>query len=139
MAIKTQTSAPAERYIETTGGRKTAIARARLFSKKGDFVINDKPYTQYFKVPKNQMAIRAPFELAKLADKFSATIKVVGGGVNAQAEAIRNALAKALVVINPELKKILRQAGYVTRDPRRVERKKYGLKKARRAPQWAKR
>ena len=83
--------------------------------------------------------VKSPLELMKIADRVGATIKVKGGGQNAQAEAIRHGLSRTLVLFNPEYKKRLRNAGYLTRDSRMVERKKYGLKKARRAPQWAKR
>ncbi len=128
-----------ERYFEATGGRKTASASARLFTVGTGIVVNGKDLKEYFKTLNNQMAVTAPLELMKLADKLRATIKVAGGGINAQAEAVRNAIAKALVKFNPEFKKSLRQSGFITRDARMVERKKYGLNKARRAPQWAKR
>lgn len=128
-----------ERYYEATGGRKTAHALVRFFPKKGDLIVNGKRYSEYFKNPKNQLVARASFEAVSLLDMASAIVKVSGGGLNAQAEAIRNGLAKALAMFNPEFKSKLRSFGYITRDDRMVERKKYGLKKARRAPQWAKR
>ena len=128
-----------ERYFEATGGRKTAIARARIYAKGFGLTVNDKDFKNYFKTSKNQIAAVAPFETLKLGDRFKATVRVSGGGINAQAEAVRNALAKALVKFNKEFKKRLRKSGFITRDARMVERKKYGLKKARRAPQWQKR
>ena len=128
-----------ERYFEATGGRKTAIARARIYSKGSGIVINDRDYKEYFKTSKNQITAASPLELIKIADRVRATIKVSGGGINAQAAAVRNALAKALVKFNQDFKKRLRKSGFITRDARMVERKKYGLKKARRAPQWQKR
>lgn len=132
-------SKESEKYFSAKGGRKTATAVTRLFNKKGSLLINNKDYKNYFKGLKNQIIVEAPLELLKLKDKISASIKVFGGGLNGQAEAVRNSLAKALVEFKPEFKNILRQAGFITRDSRMVERKKYGLKKARRAPQWAKR
>lgn len=128
-----------ERYFEATGGRKTAIARARIYVKNGPILINNKDYKTYFLSQVNQLKVFSPFNELSVADKFSATVRVSGGGINAQAEAVRNALAKALVNFNSDFKKRLRKAGFITRDPRMVERKKYGLKKARKAPQWAKR
>ncbi len=128
-----------ERYIEAVGSRKTAAARVRIFNRKGAIIINDRTYSDYFKLPAYQAAVRAPLESLSLIDRISATVKVRGGGLHAQAEAIRNALAKALVKLNSVFKSNLRRAGFLTRDSRMVERKKYGLKKARRAPQWAKR
>jgi small subunit ribosomal protein S9 len=137
--IEEKPTAKKARYFEALGGRKTALAQARIYTKPGSILINNKDYKDYFSDPENQAKIIAPFELMKLADKLSASIKVRSGGINAQAEAIRNAIAKALVKFNADFKKRLRKAGFVTRDARMVERKKYGLKKARRAPQWQKR
>lgn len=139
MTVKTVKNPQIERYYFATGGRKTAKAAVKLFMRKGNLLINGKEYAQYFKTLKQQAAVKAALEAVKVLDKSSADIKVFGGGLNAQAEAIRNALAKALVIFNTEFKAVLRREGYMTRDPRMVERKKYGLKKARRAPQWAKR
>lgn len=133
----------AERYIETTGGRKTSHARVRLFSVSGGkqktIIINGKDYKEYFKIAKHQMFVVSPLKLAGVSDKMGITVKVAGGGIGMQAEAVRHGLSRALILFNEEFKKRLRQAGFVTRDARMVERKKYGLKKARRAPQWQKR
>ena len=128
-----------ERYFYATGGRKTAQASIRLRMKKGDFTVNGKEYAQYFRLPKHQSTVISPLTLTKLFDEASAEIKVTGGGLNAQAEAVRNAVAKALVKFNQDLKLSLRREGFITRDSRMVKSKKYGWKKARRAPQWAKR
>ncbi|HEY4475796.1 MAG TPA: 30S ribosomal protein S9 [Candidatus Paceibacterota bacterium] len=128
-----------ERYFEATGGRKTAAARARLFTKGTGISVNEKDFKDYFRMPRHQIVVQEPLESMKVGDKLKASVKVSGGGINAQAEAVRNAIAKALVKFNVDFKKRLRRAGFITRDSRMVERKKYGLKKARRAPQWAKR
>lgn len=138
--IKKQAEKPKmDRFVVAKGGRKTANALARILPNKTGVFVNTKNYKEYFKMPKHQMAAMAPLELLKLSDKISASVRVVGGGINAQAEAVRNAIARALVRFNEEYRKSLRVAGFLTRDARMVERKKYGLKKARRAPQWAKR
>ncbi|MCX7589500.1 MAG: 30S ribosomal protein S9 [Patescibacteria group bacterium] len=128
-----------KRYIEGVGRRKTATARVRIYEEKGDFIVNDKPLNKYFGIERFIKTAKAPLELLKLKDKFSVTVKVVGGGIMAQSEAICHGLARALVKYDQSFKKLLREAGYLTRDPRMVERKKYGLKKARKSPQWQKR
>lgn len=138
--IKKQAEKPkAARYSQAKGGRKTANAIARVLPNKTGLLINEKDYKEYFKNSKNQLAAVAPLELLKLTDSISASVRVYGGGINAQAEAVRNAISRALVKFNTEFKQALRRAGFLTRDARMVERKKYGLRKARRAPQWAKR
>lgn len=129
----------AERYFEASGGRKTASARARLYTKGSGATVNGQDYKNYFRIAKFQAAVFAPLELMKVGGTMRVSVKVAGGGLKAQAEATRNAIAKALSKFNPDFKKRLRRAGFITRDARMVERKKYGLKKARRAPQWAKR
>lgn len=130
---------PAARYFEGLGKRKTAVARVRLTAGKGGIIVNKKDYTAYFTIRRAQHAVREPLELLGVLSDFSISVKVSGGGPNAQSEAVRHGVARALVKINPDYKKRLRRAGFMTRDPRMVERKKYGLKKARRAPQWQKR
>ncbi|MCK5044688.1 30S ribosomal protein S9 [Candidatus Parcubacteria bacterium] len=129
-----------KKYIEAIGRRKTATARVRIWT-KGDkeILINDKPYKSYFSVPELQQTITASLEKMKCVDKFRVSIKVKGGGIFSQAEAVRHAIARALVKFNPEFRKRLKKAGHLTRDPRMRERKKFGLKRARRAPQWKKR
>jgi small subunit ribosomal protein S9 len=128
-----------EHYFEAVGRRKTAIARVRIYTKKTNFIINDKDLKEYFPILRLQQQVIAPLDKMKITDKLGAVVKVKGGGINAQAEAIRLGLSRALLEFNPNFKKRLRRFGYLTRDSRMVERKKYGLKKARRAPQWQKR
>jgi len=127
------------RYIEAVGRRKTAIARVRVSGGKGAFVVNGKEFKQYFNLERLWLAASAPLRELKLGDKFDVEARVSGGGVKAQAGAVRLGLSRALVLGDPEFKKRLRKLGFLTRDSRKVERKKYGLKKARRAPQWQKR
>ena len=126
------------RYNEAYGGRKTSLARVRVSSDIKGITVNAKEYRLYFRLPKHQEEVTAPFEVAGMTG-VGATVTVHGGGIHSQAQAVRHAIAKALVQIDPESKKRLRRAGFVTRDARVVERKKYGLKKARRSPQWQKR
>lgn len=127
-----------EKYIEARGARKTSVARVRLVKEPG-FFVNGRDYKAYFKILKYQMAVEAPLNLVSSDKKLGVSVRVVGGGLTGQAEAIRHGLARVLVKLNPDFRKKLKQAGFLTRDPRIVERKKYGLKKARRAPQWSKR
>jgi len=127
-----------ERYFEARGSRKTSVARVRIYEKKIGIIINDKDLKEYFKMLVHQEAVTNPLKLLNQS-KLGATVKVYGGGLTGQAEAVRHGISRALVKLNPEFKVPLRQAGFLTRDSRMVERKKYGLKKARRAPQWAKR
>ncbi len=128
------------RYFEAVGRRKTAVARVRL-STQGDkeCLINEKPYQQYFPTLELQETAISSLNKMKCQDKFRVSVKVGGGGINAQAEAVRHGTARALVEFNPDFRKRLRRVGYLTRDPRKRERKKFGLKRARRAPQWQKR
>jgi small subunit ribosomal protein S9 len=128
-----------ERYFEALGRRKTAIARVRLYTKKTGIAVNDRDYKKYFPVWRLQKEVEAPLEKMKISEKLGAVVKVKGGGITAQAEAVRLGISRALVKFNQEFKKRLRRVGYLTRDSRMVERKKYGLKKARRGPQWQKR
>ncbi len=129
-----------DKYLEAVGRRKTSVARVRFYA-KGDkgFIVNEKPYDKYFTTHDLQETSIAPLKKMKCDDKFRVTVKVTGGGVNSQAEAVRHGISRALVIFNPEFKKRLRRAGFLTRDPRQRERKKFGLKRARRAPQWKKR
>ena len=128
-----------ERYIEEIGRRKTAVARVRLLGGHGEFLVNGKTSKEYFKMPRLEFLASSPMQKLKLADKYDVSAKVSGSGIYAQAGAIRLGLSRALATKNPDFKKRLRKLGFLTRDARMVERKKYGLKKARRAPQWAKR
>jgi len=126
------------RYTEAVGRRKTAIARVRMSAGDGKMTVNGKDVKKYFVSSRLSNAAVAPFTDLKLV-AFDVSVHVSGGGIRAQAEAIRMGLARAIVLKDPEWKKRLRTVGFLTRDSRMVERKKYGLKKARRAPQWAKR
>ncbi|MBI5421187.1 MAG: 30S ribosomal protein S9 [Parcubacteria group bacterium] len=128
-----------EKYFYGLGRRKTAIAQVRLYPKRKDIIINGKEFHAYFPTKRTQLTVEAPFKKMKIAEYFGGDVRVLGGGVSAQAEAIRLGISKALLAFNGEFKRRLKRAGYLTRDPRMVERKKYGLKKARRAPQWGKR
>jgi len=134
-----KSDAAVHRYVEGIGRRKTAVARVRIVSGKGEVTVNGKELNKYFTVVRFREAARAPFETLKGEASFNATVRVRGGGMNAQAEAVRHGLARALARHDASYKKKLRIAGFLTRDSRMVERKKYGLKKARRAPQWQKR
>jgi small subunit ribosomal protein S9 len=129
-----------EKYYQGVGRRKTAIAQVRLWT-KGEkvFLVNQKPLEQYFPLLKLQKIVTSPLELMKCLDKFRILANIKGGGFLSQAEALRLAIARALVLFNPNFRKKLRKAGFLTRDARVKERKKFGLKRARRAPQWQKR
>lgn len=129
-----------DRYFEAIGRRKTAVARVRLFTRgEQSFLINNKPYQEYFVLKENQEIAISSMKKMKCLDKFKVSIIVKGGGHHAQAEAVRHGTARVLVDFNNNFKKRLRKAGYLTRDPRMRERKKFGLKRARKAPQWSKR
>lgn len=128
-----------EKYYEATGRRKSAIARVRLYTKIKTFIVNEKPINDYFSIERFQKEAISPLEKMKIMDKLGMSAKVKGGGIMAQSEAIKLGIARALINFNPIFKKRLRKLGLLTRDSRIVERKKYGLKKARRAPQWKKR
>jgi len=129
-----------DRYFTAIGRRKTAVARVRLFTKgEKQFLVNNKPYQEYFNLVEDQQKTIASMVKMKCLDKFRVVVIVKGGGRSAQAEAIRHGTARVLVDFNNNFKKRLRKVGYLTRDPRMRERKKFGLKRARKAPQWAKR
>jgi len=134
-----------KRYFEATGRRKSAIARVRLFTIKpfeedeGKVTVNGKFYKQYFPTLELQQIIEAALRKLKSLNRFEVVAKINGGGTKSQAEALRHGLARTLILFNIDFRKKLKKAGYLKRDPRVKERKKYGLKKARRAPQWAKR
>ncbi len=128
-----------ERYFEAVGRRKTAIARVRMYTRAGDFTVNSKKYGEYFPTLELQKTVEDALQKMKLWGRFRVSVKAEGGGVRAQSEAIRHGLARALIKFNPDFRKRLKRAGFLMRDPRAKERKKFGLKKARRAPQWAKR
>lgn len=128
-------------YFEGIGRRKTAVARVRIEEAKSPepIMVNNKTLEEYFSLERLKEAARAPLSKLKLEGRFRVSVRVKGSGIKAQAEAIRHGLARAIAAWDENFKKKLRRFGFLTRDPRMVERKKYGLKKARRAPQWAKR
>lgn len=134
-----------KKYFEAVGRRKRSTARVRLFTCKpfegeeGKIIVNEKSYTEFFPLLELQQAIINPLKKMKSLNRFQVTVKVSGGGIRGQAEAIRHSISRALVKFNPDFSKKLKRAGYLRRDPREKERKKPGLKKARRAPQWKKR
>lgn len=134
---------PAGTYVEGLGRRKTSVARVRISTSPGkkvmDIIVNDKPYTEYFPMLFLQKLADAPLRKLRIFETYRMSVMTDGGGPRGQAEAIRLGLARALIKIEPEWRQRLKKAGFLTRDPREVERKKYGLHKARRAPQWSKR
>lgn len=138
--IKKATISKTGRYIEAIGRRKTATARVRIFEdKKQSFIINERTLEEYFPTRQMQTTVRAAFNEASLPVQFRVSVHIRGGGPVAQSEALRHGIARALVKRNEELRKILKNAGFLKRDPRMKERKKPGLKGARKAPQWSKR
>ena len=122
-----------------TGRRKKSVARVILTNGTGKFVINGREFTDYMPSPATRLDIMQPLELTESTSKFDVRVNVFGGGLTGQAGAIRLGITRALMEANPELRGALKAAGLVTRDPRAKERKKYGLKSARRAPQFSKR
>ena len=126
-------------YHRGTGRRKCAIAQVRLSSGSGNIIINGKPYQELFPLIDHRRMIEQAFMVTDTAGKYNVEIKVTGGGMTGQASAIKHGIARALVDLNDSFKSPLRQHGLLTRDPRIKERKKYGLKRARKAPQYTKR
>ena len=131
-------TAKSHRYTEAVGRRKTAIARVRIMPGTGKMTVNGKTPMDYFTLPRLVTDARSPLDQLKLTE-YDVTVNVSGGGIHAQAGAVRLGLARAIIAKTPDWKPRLRTMGFLTRDSRMVERKKYGLNKARRAPQWAKR
>jgi small subunit ribosomal protein S9 len=128
-----------ESYVWGTGKRKCAIAQVKLFPGKGEIVINDKPYQEAFPRVEHRHMIEHPLLATENLGKFRVVVKVNGGGLSGQAGAIRHGIARALAKENELFKPVLRKEGLLTRDARVKERKKYGLKRARKAPQYTKR
>ncbi len=129
-----------KKYFEAIGRRKRSVARVRVFTKgPKKITINEKDYKDFFPILENQKKVISPLEEVSCVDKFGISVKVEGGGTTGQAEAVRHGIARALVLLNLNFRKKIKKAGYLTRDPRKRERKKFGLKRARRAPQWKKR
>lgn len=147
MATTTKTApkkeAKTDKYIEAVGRRKTAVARVRLYTVKlkdneKSVEVNDKSLVKYFSLAKQAGIVTAPFDQLSLKE-YRISVKVVGGGPNAQAEAIRHGVSRALIELNPIWRTKLKQLGFLKRDPRAVERKHPGMRKARRPQQWRKR
>jgi small subunit ribosomal protein S9 len=126
-------------FYHGTGRRKTAVARVRLLPGEGEIVVNGRTMDQHFGNAVNETDVRMPFRVTGTDGRFNTMVKVEGGGVTGQAGAIRHGIARALLQIDEANRLPLRQAGLLTRDPRMKERKKYGLKRARKAPQYTKR
>ena len=122
-----------------TGRRKTSVARVRLLPGDGKFIINGRDIDEYFGLETLKMVAKQPLVLTNTLGSFDVIVNVYGGGFTGQSGAIRHGIARALIEADANLRPELKRAGYLTRDPRMVERKKYGLKKARRAPQFSKR
>ena len=129
----------AEKVFTATGRRKTSVARVSLRAGKGRITINTKSLQEYFGRETARMIVLQPFDVTQTSDSFDIDVNVAGGGNSGQAGAIRHGITRALMQINPELRSPLKKAGFVTRDPRSVERKKYGRHKARKRPQYSKR
>ena len=125
--------------IWATGKRKTSVARVRLQPGTGEIVVNERPLDVYFGRETSRMIVHQPFEVTSTLNQFKVDVNVHGGGVAAQAVAIRHGITRALLQADPELRSSLKKAGFITRDPREVERKKYGRHKARKRPQYSKR
>ncbi|MCF7843611.1 30S ribosomal protein S9 [Candidatus Gracilibacteria bacterium] len=129
-----------QRYIEAVGRRKTAIARVRITpAAKTSFVVNDKELKDYFVTEELQTIVQEAITKSEVGDKFFVSVHVLGGGIHAQAEAVRHGLSRTLVLRDEDIKNTLKKLGFLKRDSRQVERKKFGLKKARKAPTWSKR
>ena len=127
------------KYYYGTGRRKHSVARVRLYPGNGSITINGRSIDEYFGLDTLKVIVRQPFEVTNTAGKFDVVCTVRGGGVSGQAGAIRHGIARALLQADADYRPVLKKAGYLTRDPRMKERKKYGLKAARRAPQFSKR
>ena len=127
-------------YMYGTGRRKSSVARVRVYENgTGSIIINGREIDDYFGLETLKLIVRQPLVTTGLVDKVDVVVSVCGGGVSGQAGAIRHGIARALLTVNPEYRASLKAAGFLTRDPRMKERKKYGLKAARRAPQFSKR
>ena len=124
---------------QATGRRKTAVARVRLLDGTGQFTLNGKSLDDFFPEPSHRLRIVEPLKLTELEGRYDVAATLEGGGTTGQSDALRLGIARALVEIDPDLRPALKKAGLLRRDDRKVERKKYGLRKARRAPQFTKR
>lgn len=126
-------------YLYGTGRRKTSVARVRLLPGDGSITVNGRPGAEYFGGESKLTGIHLPFRVTETEGRYAASVLVAGGGLSGQAGAIRHGIARALLAGHPDFRAPLREAGLLTRDPRAKERKKYGLKRARKAPQYTKR
>ena len=126
-------------YFYGTGRRKSSVARVRVYNGTGKITINARDIDEYFGLETLKLIVRSPLAVAGVEDKFDIVVRVVGGGISGQAGAIRHGLSRALLQYDENLRPALKKAGFLTRDPRMKERKKYGLKAARRAPKFSKR
>ncbi|BCK58541.1 30S ribosomal protein S9 [Nocardia wallacei] len=135
------TVAPAliDRPVQTVGRRKEAVVRVRLVPGSGNFVLNGRTIEDYFPNKVHQQLVKSPLVTVERTENFDVYARLVGGGPSGQAGALRLAIARALIEVTPDDRPALKRAGFLTRDPRATERKKYGLKKARKAPQYSKR
>lgn len=132
-------TAKSKKEFVAIGKRKTAIARVRLQPGEGNFVINQKAIQEYFGRTNLQLACQKPLHVTGTVGKYNVLATIVGGGTSAQSEALRHGISRALIHMNPDLRKPLKQAGFLTRDSREKERRKVGRRKARRSPQYSKR
>jgi small subunit ribosomal protein S9 len=128
-----------QHYYYATGRRKTAVARVRLYMDTGPIVVNGRPMEEFFPWDTWQQSVTEPFQVTNTAGQFRVVAKLNGGGVSGQADALRHGISRALEVADPSLRQPLKKAGLLTRDAREKERKKYGLKRARKAQQYTKR
>jgi small subunit ribosomal protein S9 len=128
-----------EALARATGRRKEAVCRARLLPGEGRWTINGRPFEDYFANATHRMIVTEPLRLTNTEGRYDVIAKIEGGGIAGQAGALRHAITRALVELDPDLRPILKKAGFLTRDAREKERRKYGLKKARKAPQYSKR
>jgi small subunit ribosomal protein S9 len=124
---------------QTVGRRKTSVVRVRIYEGTGTMSLNDRPLENYFPSMAQRLRILEPMRTAGMDGRYDISATLEGGGLNGQTDALRLGIARALIEVNPELRRVLKKAGMLSRDARAVERKKYGLRKARRAPQYTKR
>jgi small subunit ribosomal protein S9 len=138
--MTTTSTKHAGKYFEAVGRRKTAVARVRMFpGAKSSYEINGKDVAAYFPTREMVANVSSPIVIAKPAEKFAITVRVVGGGISAQSEAVRHGIARALLLYDIQLRGKIKKEGFLERDARAKERRKFGLKKARKSPQWSKR
>ena len=132
-------ASPSTLSVIATGRRKESVAQVRFLAGAGEIEVNGKPMKDYFRQSYHQVAAQQPLEITRMQEKYHIIVKVLGGGLSGQAGAVRHAIARALIKVDPALRSVLRRGGYLTRDPRAKERKKYGQKGARKRFQWTKR